>query len=100
MFPQCKYVILRAVIFALSAEELQDPDMEPLSIILERQLSYFAEPDTFDALLHHPGPESPWCEVFTAVRSGFIDQNPHKPFRLWKGEKPGFDQDFKDLVGG
>lgn len=97
---QCIYAILRTIIFAPSTEELEDPDMEPLSIILERQLSYFAEPDTFDAILHHLGPESPWCEVFNAVRSGFNDPNPRKPFRLWKGEKPGFDQDFKDLVGG
>lgn len=72
--------------------------MEPLSIILERQLSYFAEPDTFDALLRHLGPESPWCEIFTVVRSGFNEQNPRKPFRLWKSEVLGFDQDFKDLV--
>ncbi|OBT84876.1 hypothetical protein VE02_05920 [Pseudogymnoascus sp. 03VT05] len=96
----CIYVILRAVIFAPSTEELEDPDVEPLSIILERQLSYFAEPDTFDALLSHLGPESPWCEIFTVVRSGFNAQNSRKPFGLWKGEKPGFDQDFKNLVGG
>ncbi|OAF59192.1 hypothetical protein VC83_04335 [Pseudogymnoascus destructans] len=95
----CIYVILRAVIFAPSTEELEDPDMEPLSIILERQLSYW-EPGTFDALLSHLDPESHWCEIFTVVRSGFNVQNPREPFRLWKGEKPGFDQDFKDLVGG
>lgn len=74
--------------------------MEPLSIILERQISYFAELDTFDALLRHLGPESPWCEIFTVVRSGFNDQSRRKPFRLWKVEIPGFDQEFKDLVGG
>lgn len=77
-----------------------EPDMEPLSIILERQLSYFAERDTLDALLSHLSPESPWCEIFTVVRSGFNAQNPREPFRLWKCDKPGFDQDFKDLVGG
>jgi serine/threonine protein kinase len=97
---QCIYAILRTVIFAPSPEELEDPDMEPLSIILERQLSYFAEPDTLDALLRHLGPESPWCEIFTVVHSGFNTQNPRKPFHFWKSENPGFDQDFKDLVGG
>lgn len=97
---QCIYVILRAVVFAPSPEDLEGPDMEPLSIILERQLSYFAEPDTFNSLLGHLGPESPWCEIFTVIRSGFNDRNLRKPFRLWKGEKPGFDEDFKDLVGG
>lgn len=56
--------------------------MEPLSIILERQISYFAEPNTFDALLRYLGPESPWCEIFTVVRSGFNEQNRRKPFRL------------------
>ncbi|RDL40784.1 Serine protein kinase [Venustampulla echinocandica] len=80
-------------------QEMEDPEMEPLSIILERQLSYFAEPDTFDTLLRHLGPESPWCEILTVVRSGFNEQNRRKPFRLWKVEKPGFDQDFMDLVG-
>ncbi|OBT80373.1 hypothetical protein VF21_00747 [Pseudogymnoascus sp. 05NY08] len=96
----CIHVILRTVIFAPSPKELEDPNMEPLSIILEWQLSYFAEPDTFDALLSHLGPESPWCEIFTVVRSGFDAQNPRTPFRLWKGENPGFDRDFKDLIGG
>ncbi|OBT66411.1 hypothetical protein VE03_04875 [Pseudogymnoascus sp. 23342-1-I1] len=37
--------------------------------------------------------------VIAVVRSGFNKQNSRKPFRLWKGEVPGFDQDFKDLVG-
>ncbi|TVY37538.1 hypothetical protein LOCC1_G006221, partial [Lachnellula occidentalis] len=96
----CIYVLSKTVIFAPSAEEMEDPDMEPLSIILERQLSYFAEPDTFDGLLRHLGPESPWCEIFTVVRSGFNQENRRKPFRLWKRELPGFDQDFVDLVGG
>ncbi|KFZ01728.1 hypothetical protein V501_09833 [Pseudogymnoascus sp. VKM F-4519 (FW-2642)] len=95
----CIYVLSRTVIFALSAKEIEDPEMEPLSIILERQLSYFAEPDTFDALLRYLGPESPWCEIFKVVRSGFNEQNRRKPFRLWKVEKPGFDEDFMDLVG-
>jgi serine/threonine protein kinase len=95
---QCIYVLSRTVIFALSAEEMEDPEMEPLSIILERQISYFSEPNTFDALLRHLGPESPWCEIFTVVRRGFNEQNRRKPFRLWKVEKPGFDQDFIDLV--
>lgn len=73
--------------------------MEPISLILERQISYFAEPDTFDAMLRHLGPESPWCKVFAVIRSGFNEQKKRKPFRLWKVEKPGFDQDFFDLVG-
>ncbi|ELR10460.1 CMGC/CDK protein kinase [Pseudogymnoascus destructans 20631-21] len=95
----CIYVLSRTVIFAPSAKEIEEPEMEPLSIILERQLSYFAEPDTFDALLRYLGPESLWCEIFTVVRSGFNEQNRRKPFRLWKVEKPGFDKDFMDLVG-
>ena len=70
---------MRTVIFVQSVEELEDPDIEPLSIILERQLSYFAEPDTFDALLRHLDPESPRCEAFAVVRSGFNKENPRKP---------------------
>ncbi|KFY10985.1 hypothetical protein V491_07379 [Pseudogymnoascus sp. VKM F-3775] len=96
----CIYVVTRAVIFAPSAKDTEDPNMEPLSIILERQLSYFAEPDTFDALLRYLGSDSPWCEIFMAVRGGFNEQNRRKPFRLWKVERPGFDEDFMDLVGG
>lgn len=93
-------MLSRRVIFAPSAKEMEHPDMEALSIILERQVSYFAELDTFDALLRHLGPKSPWCEVFNVVLSGLNAKNPRQPFRLWKTEKPGFDQDFKDLVGG
>lgn len=70
--------------------------MEPLAVILERQISYFADADGLDALLKHLGKENPWCEILQVIRDGFNKSNPRKPFSLWRG----VDADFKDLICG
>jgi len=91
---QCIYAVLKRVIFAVDEEKLVEGE-EPLSVVLERQVSYFADEDGLNGLLKHLG-DSPWCEVLKVIRDGFNETNPRKPFSLWKN----IDADFKDLIGG
>jgi hypothetical protein len=65
---QCIYAVLKRVIFAVGEEELAQGE-ERLSIVLERQISYFADEDGLNGLLKHLG-DSPWCEVFKVIRDG------------------------------
>jgi serine/threonine protein kinase len=65
-----------------------------LAPVLERQISYFADPESFDGLLS----DSPWCQVLEALRSGFNKKNPREPFVRWNMEP--LNSDFKDLIGG
>ncbi len=91
---QCIYAVLKRVIFAVAEEELGEGE-ELLSVVLERQISYFADKDALNALIAHLG-DSPWCEVFKILGEGFNKTNPRKPFYLWQN----VDGDFKDLIGG
>jgi len=91
---QCIYAVLRRIIFAVDEVELAEGE-EPLSVVLERQISYFADEDGLDGLLKHLG-DSPLCVVLKVIRDGFNKTNPRKPFSLWKN----VDADFKDLVEG
>ena len=86
--------MLTRVIFAVDEEELAEGE-ETLSVVLERQISYFADEDGLNGLLKHLE-GSPWCDVFKVIRDGFNKTDPRKPFSLWKN----VDADFKDLVGG
>jgi hypothetical protein len=61
--------MLKRVIFAVDEEELAESE-EPLSVVLDRQMSYFADEDGLNGLLKHLG-DSPWCEVFKVIRDGF-----------------------------
>nr|POE75149.1 cyclin-dependent kinase 6 [Quercus suber]POE94772.1 cyclin-dependent kinase 6 [Quercus suber] len=70
---------------------------EKLAIVLERQMSYFADEDGLNGLLRSLGVESPWHEIFQVIKSGFGENQPRKPFSLWESEK--LDEDFKNLVG-
>ncbi|KAK4983981.1 hypothetical protein LTR50_006891 [Elasticomyces elasticus] len=90
----CIYAVLKRVIFAVDDEELADGE-EPLSVVLERQISYFADEDGLNGLLKHLG-DSPWCEVLEVIRDGFNKTNPRKPFSLWKNVDPNF----KGLISG
>lgn len=91
---QCIYAVLRRVIFAVGEEELAEGE-ERLAVVLERQISYFADEDGLNGLLKHLG-ESPWCEIFKVIRDGFNKTNPRTPVSLWKNVDP----DFKNLIGG
>ena len=91
---QCIYTVLKRVIFAVDEKELAEGE-ELLAVVLERQISYFADKEGLDGVLKYLG-DSPWCEVLKVIRGGFNKANPRKPFSLWKS----VDEDFKDLIGG
>lgn len=84
----------KQVIFAIEGEDLGEGE-EPLAVVLERQISYFADEEGLNGLLMHLG-DSPWCQVFKTLRDGFNITNPRKPNTLWKG----IDKDFKDFLTG
>ena len=65
--------------------------------VLERQISYFADLESFNGLLRHFG-DSPWCLVLETLKSGFNKENPREPFARWNMEP--LDSDFKDLIAG
>lgn len=91
---QCIYAVLKRVIFAVDEDQLGEDEV-PLAVVLERQISYFADQDGLEGLLKHLG-DSPWCEIFKVIRDGFNATDPRKPFSLWKD----VDADFKDFVCG
>lgn len=70
---------------------------ERLAFVLERQISYFAEPDTFEGLMQYLG-DTGWADMFRILRDGFSKELPRYPFRLWQLD--GVDEDFKDLICG
>jgi serine/threonine protein kinase len=82
----------KRVIFAVGEEEL-DEGVDPLAIVIERQISYFADEDGLKRFLEHLG-DNPWVRVFEVVRDGFNIDSPRRPFFLWKG----IDNDFKSLI--
>ncbi|PWY96582.1 kinase-like protein [Aspergillus sclerotioniger CBS 115572] len=89
----CIYAVHKRVIFAVGDEELEE-GVIPLAIVIERQISYFADADGIDAFLKHLGDDNPWVRIFEVVRDGFGKDNPRRPFSLWKG----VDEDVKDLI--
>ena len=70
--------------------------MEPLAIVIERQISYFADPVSMVAFMHYLGEKCPWFPIFAAICDSFGKENPRQPFSLWQG----VDETFKDLIGG
>lgn len=88
----------KRVIFGVLKEELGE-DEEVLSIVLERQLSYFGDPEAFNGFLQYlydGNPQNPWIEIFQAARSSFNAEYPREPFSLWQDES--IDEDFRDLI--
>lgn len=92
MSGQCIYAVLNKILFAVDRDAL-DPELEPVAIILERQISYFADPEDVHALIEHVG-DSPWCEILRVICDGFNDENPTTPFALMKD----YDPIFKDFI--
>ncbi|KAH9224723.1 kinase-like domain-containing protein [Leptodontidium sp. 2 PMI_412] len=90
----CIYAVTKQVIFSIEGEDLGEGE-EPLAVVLERQISYFADEEGLNGLLRHLG-DSPWCQILETLRDGFNKTNPRKPVSLWKG----IDKDFRDLVTG
>ncbi|KAL9087402.1 MAG: hypothetical protein Q9165_006699 [Trypethelium subeluteriae] len=88
----CIYAVHKRVIFAIGEEEL-DEGVEPLAVVIERQMSYFADEDELSRFIQYLG-DNPWIPVFEVTRDGFNKDNPRKPFALWQG----VDEDFKNLI--
>ncbi|KAF2176604.1 kinase-like protein [Zopfia rhizophila CBS 207.26] len=88
----CIYAVHLRVIFAVGEEELNE-GVEPLAVVIERQISYFADEDGLSGFLKHLG-DNPWVPIFEVTRDGFNKDNPRRPFSLWKG----VDEDFKNLI--
>lgn len=82
----------KRVIFAVAEDELEE-GVERLAIVIERQLSYFADEDGLKEFLKLLG-DSPWVDVFQVTWNGFSEDNPRRPFSLWDG----VDDDFKSLI--
>ncbi|KAF1950066.1 kinase-like protein [Byssothecium circinans] len=77
----CIYALTKRVIFAVADEELKEGEVK-LAIVLERQLSYFSDAESF-------------ARIFTVIAEGFNKEFPRAPFALWED----IDPEFKDLVG-
>ncbi|CAI6334266.1 unnamed protein product [Periconia digitata] len=88
----CIYAVHKRVIFAVEEEEL-DEGVDPLAIVIERQISYFADEDGLSGFLTNLG-ENPWVPIFEVTRDDFNQDNPRRPFSLWEG----VDEDFKNLI--
>ncbi|KAK2733738.1 hypothetical protein FQN57_001965 [Myotisia sp. PD_48] len=88
----CIYAVHKRVIFAVGDEEL-DEGVDRLAIVLERQISYFAEEDSLKEFLKYLG-DNPWVPIFGVIRDGFNKETPRQPFSLWQG----VDEDLKSLV--
>ncbi|KAI4864017.1 kinase-like domain-containing protein [Hypoxylon rubiginosum] len=91
---KCIYAVHKRVIFAVADHELAEGE-DVLSHVLERQISYFADPEGLAAFLEYLS-DSPWVEVFSVLRDSFNAENPRRPVSLWKD----VDADLRDLVGG
>ncbi|KAI9929823.1 hypothetical protein MW887_011628 [Aspergillus wentii] len=91
----CIYAIQKRVLFAVGNEELE-PGVDPLAIVIGRQISYFANKDSLDAFLTYLGDDNqnPWIRAFKIIRDGFSQENPRKPFLFWKG----VDEEFRGLI--
>ncbi|PTU22458.1 hypothetical protein P175DRAFT_0430559 [Aspergillus ochraceoroseus IBT 24754] len=89
----CIYAMHRRVIFAVGDDELEEGAVDPLAVVIERQISYFADEDGLKGFLKYLG-DNPWVHVFEIVRDGFNKENPRRPFSLWSG----VDNDFKHLI--
>jgi hypothetical protein len=53
--------------------------VDPLAIVIERQISYFADKDGLNGFLKYLG-DNHWVRVFEVIRDGFNKDNPRKPF--------------------
>lgn len=97
---QCLYAITRVLPFAVDKATLPE-DVEPLAIIISRQISYFIEADDFCAFINYLEPDSPWIQAFMETLKEFTKGGkPFKPFRMWKHyERFGQPESLRGLIG-
>ncbi|EMF11596.1 kinase-like protein [Sphaerulina musiva SO2202] len=96
----CLYAITRVLPFAVDKASLPK-DVEPLAIIISRQISYFVEADDFCAFINYLEPDSPWVQAFMETLKEFTKGGkPFKPFRMWKHyERFGQPESLRGLIG-
>ncbi|EQL30145.1 hypothetical protein BDBG_16971 [Blastomyces gilchristii SLH14081] len=70
-----------------------DDGVDPLAIVIERQISYFADEDALNGFLRYLG-DNPWVWDFEVIQDGFNKDNLHRSFFLWKS----VDDDFKSAM--
>lgn len=89
------YAITKHVIFDVPDSELDGGKIERLAAIIDRQISYFGQLDSVNALIgEHLDADNPYGQVFQIHRDGFGRDHPRAPIRNWVD----LDEDFKDLV--
>ncbi|KAL1865946.1 hypothetical protein VTK73DRAFT_4952 [Phialemonium thermophilum] len=87
------YVMLNQMVLRPTDEELASP--EAWRHVLRRQISYFADNESFVGLLKHIGEDNPYFEGIVELGTDFGKDRPRKPFALWEY----VDAEFRDLVG-
>ena len=97
---QCIYAVAKTLVFRFDDSEIRD-GMDRLGMIIERQMSLFAEEDTLDGLLDYIN--DPFCDLFWATKMRFRSgEKPLAPFRCWQIEgtrmEGSVDDEFKDLI--
>jgi serine/threonine protein kinase len=80
------------VIFWIDSTQSKDPILD----ILEKQVSHFAEWNDLEAFLQYLGRKHPARDSFRRIADSFGENNPRRPFSLWKSDL--LDSDFKDLI--
>lgn len=85
--------------FAVTEEDLED-ETDKLPIVIERQISYFANKDGLHEVLHYIRQKSDWVQVFELVTAGFDKDKPREPVRHWRGMELEQKDVFKDLIVG
>ena len=59
--------MIKRVIFAVDDQELA-PEGELLAVVLERQISHFADDDRLNGLLRHLAEKNPCCQGFEVLK--------------------------------
>ncbi|CZT14128.1 related to calcium/calmodulin dependent protein kinase [Ramularia collo-cygni] len=95
----CIYAMTQILPFAIDTTDLPE-EIEPLAVILERQISYFAEEQDLHAFLRYLGHKPEWVEIFQVVARVFEEGQPRRPFRRWKGIDVDQVDAFRNLILG
>ncbi|KAH9825768.1 kinase-like protein [Teratosphaeria destructans] len=75
---RCIYAMTQILPFAVDESELP-AEIDPLAVVLERQISYFAEGDGLNAFLRYLGDKAERVEIFQVVARAFVEDQPKRP---------------------
>ncbi|KAJ5468630.1 hypothetical protein N7475_006382 [Penicillium sp. IBT 31633x] len=68
---------------SLREDELE-VGVDSITVIIERQISYFADEDRLNGFLKHLG-DNPRVRIFEVTRYASNQETPHEQFALWSG---------------